>query len=58
MRENGKYAREVAKGLIDAKRKSMWNGELGRDVLSLLSECFRDRWKFAHWLDHRFFLNS
>ena len=41
MRENGRYAREVAKRLISAKRGDMQNGEVGRDVLSLLSTCFR-----------------
>lgn len=46
LRENGKYAREVAKGLIDAKRNNMRNGEVGKDVLSLLSTCFRECWRF------------
>jgi hypothetical protein len=47
MRENGKYGREVAKELIDDKRKNMQNGEVGKDVLSLLRECFRERRRFA-----------
>ena len=47
MRENGKCAREVAKELIKVKRKNMQNGELGRDVLSLLSEYFWKRRRFA-----------
>ena len=51
MRENRKYAREAAKELIDAKRENMRNGELGRDVLSLLSECFPGcRWRSVDWL--------
>ena len=41
MRNNAKYGREVAKDLIDEKRRNMRNGEMGKDVLSLLSECFR-----------------
>lgn len=55
MRENGKYAREVAKELVDAKRKNMENGELGRDVLSLLGECFWECRRTAHQMAHRFF---
>jgi hypothetical protein len=47
MRDNAKYAREVAKNLIDAKRRNMRNGEMGKDVLSLLSECFRGYQKIA-----------
>ncbi|KAF9789656.1 cytochrome P450 [Thelephora terrestris] len=38
MRENRKYAREVAKELIDTKRQNIENGEMGNDVLSLLIE--------------------
>ena len=41
MRNNAKYGREVAKDLIDEKRRNMRNGEMGKDVLSLLSERFR-----------------
>ena len=42
MRENRKHAREVAKELIDSKRKNIQNGEVGKDVLSLLSRCFKE----------------
>ena len=48
LHENGKHAREVAKKLIDVKRKNMQNGEVGKDVLSLLSECFWWFERFAH----------
>ena len=47
MRENRKYAREVAKELIDAKRKNIQNGEIGKDVLSLLSKCFKECRRFS-----------
>ena len=47
MRENRKYAREVAKELIDSKRKNIQNGEVGKDVLSLLSRCFKECRRFA-----------
>ena len=47
MHENRKYTRQVAKELIDVKRNNMRNGELDRDVLSLLSECFRNRRRFT-----------
>ncbi|KAF9789640.1 cytochrome P450 [Thelephora terrestris] len=36
MRDNAKYAREVAKELIDAKRQNIENGEIGKDLLGLL----------------------
>ena len=38
MRENRKQTHAVARTLIDAKRENMYNGDQGKDVLSLLSE--------------------
>ena len=38
--ENRKQAHAVARILIDAKRKNMRNGDQGKDVFSLLSECW------------------
>lgn len=58
MRENGMYAREVAKELIDAKRGDMKNGQAGKDVLSLLSGYFLGCWRFANRRLTRFFQKS
>ena len=58
MRNNGKYVREVARELIDTKRENMRNGERGKDVLSLLGECFQKCWRFADWLSIKTFGQS
>jgi hypothetical protein len=55
MRENGIYARKVARELIDTKRKNMRNGEKGRDVLSLLSKCSREVLDVHSPIGHRNF---